>query len=175
MKTLALSFRTAWALQFALGLSLLILTAQVSIPLQPVPITLGSVGVLLIALVFEKKQAMAMISSYLLLGAMGLPVFANFSSGILPFFGATGGYLLGFWFAVLAVATLREHLHRETLLGIFALCLVGTVIIFAFGIAWLSYLFSFEKAITVGLLPFIIPGLVKAGLLASTVRGIKKL
>jgi biotin transport system substrate-specific component len=175
MKTLALSFRTSCTLQFVLGLSLLVLTAQISIPLRPVPITLGSVGVLLIALVFEKKQAIAMIASYLLLGAIGLPVFADFSGGIAYVVGATGGYLLGFWFAVLAVASLREHMANETLFKIFVLCVLGTAIIFIFGITWLSYLFSFEKAISVGLLPFIIPGIVKAGLLASTVRGIKQL
>jgi biotin transport system substrate-specific component len=174
MKTLALSFRKSLLLQFVLGLSLLILTAQVSIPIQPVPITLGSVGALLIALVFEKKQAMAMISSYLLLGSIGLPVFAGFNSGIFYFLGPTGGYLLGFWFAVFIVSTLREHMLNETLFAIFILCVVGTVIIYIFGIAWLSYLLSFKKAITVGLLPFIIPGIIKAGLLASTVRGIKE-
>jgi biotin transport system substrate-specific component len=140
-----------------------------------VPITLGSTGVLLIALVFEKKQAIAMISSYLLMGAIGLPVFADFNGGIPYVIGATGGYLMGFWFAVLAVATLRERMANETLFGIFALCVIGIAIIFACGIAWLSYLLSFEKAIAVGLLPFIIPGIVKASLLASTVRGIKRL
>jgi len=175
MRTLALSTNTLLALQFLLGLSILILSAQVSIPLKPIPITLGTVGVLLIALVFEKRQAMAMISTYILLGAMGLPVLTDFSGGLLAFVGPTGGYIIGFWFAVLAVTTLREHIHNETLFGIFALCLIGTITIFIFGIAWLSYLFTFEKAIAVGLLPFIIPGIVKAGLLASTVRGIKKL
>lgn len=175
MRTLALPSSTLIALQFLLGLSILILSAQVSIPLQPIPITLGTVGVLLIALMFEKKQAMAMISTYILLGAMGLPVLTNFSGGLLAFVGPTGGYIIGFWFAVLAVTTLRERIRSETLLTIFALCLVGTLIIFMFGIAWLSYLFSFNKAIIVGLLPFIVPGIVKAGLLASTVRGIKKL
>lgn len=175
MNTLALSFRKSLVLQFILGLSLLILTAQVSIPIQPVPITLGSVGVLLIALIFEKRQAITIISSYLALGAIGLPVFANFNSGIMYFIGPTGGYLLGFWCAVFAVATLRESMASGTLLRTFLLCLIATAIIYSFGIAWLSYLLSFEKAIKVGLLPFLMPGIVKAGLLASTVRGIKKL
>jgi biotin transport system substrate-specific component len=148
-----------------LGALLLFLTSQISIPLEPVPVTLQTLSVMLIGLTFDRKAALNAVGLYLLLGAIGLPVFSEFSGGFLHLIGPKGGYLLGFAFAVVAMGAFRTVFKRDTLLNNLVNCLLGTSLIFMFGISWLSRFIGFEMAIKGGLLPFVIPGLVKAGLL----------
>jgi biotin transport system substrate-specific component len=68
---------------------LLFLMAHASIPLQPVPITLQSLGIMLIGLKFSRKTAFYSVLTYMLLGAAGFPIFANFSGGYQIFWGPT--------------------------------------------------------------------------------------
>ncbi len=152
------------------GALLVALCAQINIPLEPVPITLQTVGVMLIALTFERKTALQAILCYLALGAMGAPVFSDFSGGLSVLLGTTGGYCLGFVACVAAMTTLRLRLDDQNFLHIALNCLLGTIIIFIFGVTRLSLFVGFETAIQVGLLPFILPGFIKMLLLASTLR-----
>lgn len=148
-----------------LGAAVLFLAAQIQIPLQPVPITLQTMGVMILGLLFEKKAAMQAVLLYITLGIVGLPVFAGFST--LFTVGARAGYLVGFVLAVWAMTSARERL---SLLG---LNLLGTVIIYVCGIAWLSVFLGFEQAILVGLMPFLFSGAIKVFLLAGAVRYIR--
>lgn len=155
------------------GVVLLSLTAQISLPLQPVPITLQTFGVLLIGLTFERKAAIHSITSYLAIGAMGAPVFAHFTGGIPCLLGPTAGYLFGFLFAVVAMSALKPHLNSRNLWQLALSALMGTAIILTSGVAWLAALVGVEQAMTLGLMPFILPGLIKAGLLAVALRYLK--
>ncbi len=94
-----------WVLSFSV---LMFIASQISIPVQPVPFTLQTIVVLLAgAFLGSKNGAMSMII-YLLAGAIGLPVYANFSGGFPHLFGPTGGYLLAFPFAAFFVGKISE-------------------------------------------------------------------
>lgn len=155
---------------------LLFLMAQISVPLQPVPITLQTLGVMLIGLKFNRRTAFYSVLIYLSLGAAGFPVFANFSSGYHIFLGPTGGYLIGCLAAVMVMNKVNELLNSKykSFVCNSLSCLAGTAVIFICGVSWLSVYFGLERAIMVGVLPFILPGLVKIFLLVAALQYLKK-
>ena len=158
--------------QIIFGIILLFACSQVSIPLKPVPISLQTVGLMLIAFLYDEKTGMRTILGYLGAGIIGIPVFAEYSSGIGVFMRGTGGYLIGFAGCVYTMNKLKSYLNQNTVYGIFVNCLCGTVVIFACGIAWLTHLIGFMPAIHAGLLPFIIPGIDKALMLTFILRSV---
>ncbi len=155
------------------GVFLLFLTTQIIIPLEPVPITLQTVGIMLIGLTFTRKIAIQSVMLYLALGLAGLPMFTHFSGGFSKLMGPSGGYLVGFLMAVLCMTMLRKYWDSKNGFYIALNCLIGTLVIFCCGIGWLSHLIGFEAAIKGGLMPFIIPGGIKIVVLALAVRYLK--
>jgi len=202
----------AWARDVALiagGVILLIIGARVAfdlpsvqlgrlyVPENPyVPITLQTFGVLFTSALLGARRGISATSIYLLIGAVGLPVFAFERSGVETFFsvesgslvlGATGGYLLGFLVASALVGSLAERGWDRRIGGSIGAMVIGTLIIYALGLSWLALALdvSLTDALPFGLYPFL-PGdvlklLVAAGLLplgwrlvsrrASDVRG----
>ncbi len=138
--------------------------AQVKIPLPftPVPLTGQTFAVLLVAAALGSKRGVASMAFYIALGAFGLPVFAGGASGMTYLSGATLGYLVGFVLAAYVVGLLAERgLERSVRTSILPF-FVGTIIIYTCGIAWLTILLgSFGKAITAGLLPFVVGDIIK--------------
>jgi biotin transport system substrate-specific component len=153
-----------------IGVGLLFLCGQISIPLSPVPITLQTAAVLFIGLTFSKADALRSICSYLALGAMGAPVFANFSGGFLKIMGPTGGYLLGFLAAIWIMCALRERIEKFEMKEMVLISLIGNSVIYLIGVPWLGKFVGMDMAMSAGLMPFILPGVVKAVLVASAVR-----
>jgi len=146
------------------GSLLVAVLAQVEIPLPftPVPITGQTFGVLLIGAALGSKRGAASLTLYLVEGGLGLPFFAGGASGFGILTGATAGYLVGFIVAAFVVGLLAERgLERSVRTSIIPF-LVGTVIIYAFGVAWLAVVLgSLGKALTAGLLPFVIGDAIK--------------
>ena len=138
--------------------------AQVKIPLPftPVPLTGQTFAVLLLGATLGSKRGAASMALYIAFGALGLPVFAGGASGLVYLSGATLGYLIGFVMAAYVIGLLAERgLERSVRTSIVPF-LVGTVIIYICGVAWLAVvLASFGKAITAGLLPFLIGDAIK--------------
>jgi len=147
-----------------LGSLLIAALAQIEIilPFTPVPITGQTFGVLLIGAALGSKRGAAAMILYITEGAMGLPFFAGGGSGLSILTGATAGYLAGFVGAVYVVGWLAERgLERSVRTSIIPF-LVGTVIIYVFGVAWLSIVLgSFSKAITLGIVPFLVGDAIK--------------
>ena len=159
--TVALSLPRQSAVLFlgkALALSALIaLSAHVKVPFWPVPMTLQTMAVMGIAGLFGAQLGVAAMLAYLVEGALGLPVFAS-GVGAQVLAGPTAGYLAGMLVAAWIVGSARGGWMRA------AAILAGTAVIYAFGVAWLSTMIGMQKAITAGMLPFLLGDAVKGGL-----------
>jgi biotin transport system substrate-specific component len=143
----------------ALGSLFLAALAQIEIilPFTPVPITGQTFGVLLIGAALGAKRGAASMILYITEGGLGLPFFAGGASGLGILTGATAGYLAGFVGAAYVVGWLAERgLERSVRTSLIPF-FVGTVIIYACGVAWLSVVLeSFNRAITLGVVPFLL-------------------
>ncbi len=158
--------------KIALGVMFLFACSQIYIPLQPVPITMQTVGVMAIGVTCSMRIAISTIISYLLIGALGMPVFSLYGAGFARIIGPAGGYLVGFVPAVYLMTKLQNKLNMHKMRDIFINCMIGTTIIFTFGISWLAYLTSFKAAILNGFLPFVVPGIFKALALTVILKGV---
>ena len=154
------------------------LLAQVKIPLPftPVPLTGQTFAVLLVAAAFGSKRGAASMTLYIILGAFGLPIFAGGAAGIAYLSGATLGYLIGFVVAAYVIGLLAERgLDRSIRTSIIPF-LVGTGIIYVCGVAWLAIVVgSLSKAVTAGLLPFVVGDIIKVIAAALTLPAAWKL
>jgi biotin transport system substrate-specific component len=141
----------------ALMATLTAVGAYIAIPIGPVPIVMQNLFVMLAGLLLGGRWALISVGAYLLAGAVGLPVFAGGTGGIAKFFGPTGGYLIGFGVAAYAIGTISER-TTATVLGDCLAMIVGTAIIYFFGVSWLKFVtgMSLAKAIGIGMLPFLI-------------------
>jgi biotin transport system substrate-specific component len=157
------------------GVFLLFLCAQISIPLEPVPITQQTVGVMLVGITFPRKIAIQSILSYLAMGAIGFPVFANFSGGYAVFLGPTAGYLAGFLASILVMTYIAtKQKNARSILSVFINCLVGTGIVFLCGILGLLPFMDLSHAIQLGLVPFILPGFIKIAFLTVCLKYLRQ-
>jgi biotin transport system substrate-specific component len=149
------------------GSLLIAVSAQIAIG-YPVPITAQTFAVLMIAALLGARRGVACVLAYLVEGAAGLPVFAQAKAGPAVFGGPTGGYLVGFVAAAFVVGLLAEkgwdRGFRTTVLAM----VIGSIIIHAFGLTWLSILplAGLRTALSLYLLPFI-PGDILKILLAA--------
>ena len=143
-----------------IGSFLLAISSKVQIPLTPVPVTLQTLVLLVMSLFLGWRGAVGATSLYLFQGAIGLPVFAH-GGGFIILFGPTGGYLFGFLIASLVVGYLAEKGWDKSVVLTFTSMTIGTLIIYLFGVIWLSYLKDLNTALVFGLLPFITPDILK--------------
>ncbi len=157
----------AAALAFLGGL-LLTVSAKVQVPFWPVPVTLQTMVVFLLGIAYGPRLAVATVLLYLAEGAAGLPVFAGTPAkgiGLAYMVGPTGGYLAGF-VAAAAIAGLTAERSRGmlgTALGI----ALATAAIYLLGAGWLATFVGPEKAVGLGVAPFLLGDLVKLGLAAA--------
>lgn len=166
--------RTARLLmQFGLALGgtlLLTLAAKTKIVLGPVDLYLGNLAVLVIVGAFGLRLGLATVLLYMAEGAMGFPVFQSTPEkgiGLAYMMGPTGGYLAGMVVAAVLVGWAADRGLDRSALKLFPVHLAATVVILAFGFAWLSVLLGVENAWQFGVVPFILPDLVKAALAAT--------
>lgn len=158
----------------ALGGSLAIAaSAQIQVPLYPVPMTLQSLVVLLVGAAYGWRLGAATVLLYLAEGVAGMPVFAGFAAGPMALAGPTGGFLLGFVPAAALAGWLASRGWTETIWRSGAMFLAGHAVLFVGGIAWLGMLIGFDRAIAVGLLPFLPGSVVKIALGASLLAALR--
>lgn len=151
----------------AIGAAIIAVLAQITIPIPLVPITGQTLAVGLIVTILGTKLGTMSVLLYVLLGAVGLPVYANFSGGLSILVGPTGGYIVGF---IVQAFIMGKYLDRfgYSYLQATISNLIGMVITLAFGTAWLKIAanLSWEAAFYAGTVPFIIVGIIKAVLAA---------
>jgi biotin transport system substrate-specific component len=137
--------------------------AQVNVPMIPVPMTMQTLAVLVIGAAYGSRLGAATLALYALEGAIGLPVFAEFKSGVML---ASFGYVLGFIAAAYVVGSLAERGWDRSVPKMFAAMLLGAAVVYVPGLVWLSGFIGLEKAIQYGLTPFLVGDLVKAAVAA---------
>ena len=169
MKMKAKGFRAMDLAYAAVCAALMAVCSWISIP-STVPFTLQTFAVFCTLGLLGGKRGTAAILVYLLLGALGVPVFAGFSGGIGVLFGTTGGYLLGFILMGL-VYWIGERLNAESRVVRIAAMVLGLLLCYAFGTAWFMFVYARQTgAIALGtalawcVIPFLLPDLVKLGL-----------
>jgi biotin transport system substrate-specific component len=144
-------------LQVALGVAFLALLAQVRIEVGPVPITGQTLGVLLLGAAAGARLGVATTLAYLGVGAAGLPVFTGGGAGLATLTGTTAGYLVGFVVAAALVGALAERGWTATVPRALAAMVLGNLVIYAFGVAWLAQLApDLRTAVAWGVTPFLI-------------------
>ena len=163
----------------ALMAALMCVLCPVSVPIGPIPISLSILVILLTVYVLGTWRALVSYTVYLLLGAVGMPVFSGFQGGLAKLAGPTGGYLAGFWLMILVAGIIMEKGKRNLLVTILGM-LVGVAIDYAVGTAW--FVFQTESTVVHALdvcvypfIPFDVTKIVIAVLLGSVVyKGLQK-
>jgi biotin transport system substrate-specific component len=149
----------------ALFAAIIGILAQVTIPLPLVPITGQTLAIGLAATILGARYGTFAVILYLIIGAAGIPVFAEMSGGISKIFGPTGGYLVGFVPTAYITGLILEK-TKFTVANAILANIVGMVIALTFGTIWLKYAasLSWTAAIAGGATPFVLVGVIKAAI-----------
>ncbi len=155
------------ALYALAGTAVIAASAQVAVPMVPVPMTMQSLVILIVGMAYGWRLGGATVALYLAEGLIGLPVFANFHAGPAALFGPTGGYLFGFVGAAALAGWLAERGWSRGVVKTGLAMLIGHAVLFATGISWLANFTGWEKAVALGFVPFILGSIVKIALGAA--------
>ena len=154
-----------------LGSLILYASAKISVPFWPVPMTLQTGAVALIAAAYGWRLGAATVLLYLFEGAIGIPVFEGTPAkgiGLAYMMGTTGGYLVGFLVAAAIVGWFAERSDGANPLKLFGVMVLADACVFALGLLWLGTVVGWDKPVLEwGLYPFILGDLVKLALAAA--------
>ena len=162
---------------FALiGSIVLAISSKIKIPFYPVPMTMQTLVVLIIGIVFGWKLGLATVSLYLFEGIIGLPVFSGTPEkglGLVYFTGPTMGYLLGF---LVAVYISGKFNYDSNIIKNFLKLLLATSFIYILGMTWLGNLIGWDKPIfQLGAQPFLLAELFKILIVTFAISQIRKI
>ncbi|WP_194395570.1 biotin transporter BioY [Microbacterium atlanticum] len=161
------------------GAAVVALLAQVEIPLWPVPITGQTLGVIVVGAALGAWRGAAALTTYLLVGLAGLPVFAGFTGTLAAVGKPSFGFVIGFIFSAFLAGWFAERAWDRRPALAFLGFAAASVVPFLFGIPYMAFIlnvvmgldYSFAGLLEVGLLPFIVGGLIKAALAAAIIPG----
>ena len=147
--------------------------AQIAIPVpgSPVPVTGQTLAVYLIGTTYGARLGFATFATYLLAGIAGAPVFAPAATvGLARLTGATGGYLIGMLIAAFVLGALADRKADQKFKTSFPALILGSVIVFTFGLTWLhtSLNLTWAQTISAGLTPFIFGEIIKIAITATS-------
>lgn len=142
----------------ALFAALTAVFSQISIPIGPVPINLALLSVFACGGALGWKKGAASIAIYILLGIVGVPVFSGFQGGVAKIAGPTGGYIIGYLFAVFIVGLMCDILGKKIWVLPVSI-VIGLVVCYAFGTIWfmISMQSGLIESLTACVFPFL-PG-----------------
>ncbi|MDR9484044.1 MULTISPECIES: biotin transporter BioY [Sediminimonas] len=171
-----------WLKQAALvclGIAALAIAAKIKVPMWPVPITMGTFAVLTLGAAYGPRLGLVTIMGYMIIGALGFDVFAGSgaeASGLTYMMGGTGGYLVGYVLATLALGWFAKAGWDRTTGRMALAMLAGNVLIYVPGLIWLGMLYGWDKPILQwGLTPFLIGDALKLALAAALLPMVWKL
>lgn len=160
--------------------ALLCICAWIGFPLGDVSITLQTFGLFLTLGILGGKNGCLVCLLYLLLGAVGLPVFSGFRGGLGTLFGATGGYILGFLAAALVYWLTTALLGQRFPVRVMA-SVLGLAVCYGFGTLWYALVWTEGGSLSLGLilgkcvLPYLLPDLVKLSLAIAAAEKLKRI
>lgn len=151
----------------AIFAAILCVFSVLTIQIGPVPISMGIFAVMLTAIILGPKKGTIAVIVYILLGAVGLPIFSGFKGGFQVLLGPTGGYIWSYIIVALFIGALTQKRPQNTwlsLIKIFVVCLIGIVICYAAGTAQFMFIQQTDlaKALTLCVFPFIPFDIIKA-------------
>jgi len=153
------------------GIAILAVSAKISVPMWPVPITMGTFAVLALGAAYGPRLGLATILGYMLVGALGFNVFAGSGgdvNGIAYMMAGTGGYLVGFVLATIALGYGATRGWDRSVPKMVGLLLLANALIYVPGLAWLMHLYGMDlsAAVNAGMLPYLVGDAVKLALVA---------
>lgn len=161
------------------GVMALAISAKIAVPMWPVPITMGTFAVLTLGAAYGPRLGLATIMAYMLVGVMGFDVFAGSSAeshGLAYMMGSTGGYLVGYVLATLALGVLARMGWDRSAGKMVGAMLIGNALIYVPGLVGLGLLYGFDKPLLAwGLTPFLVGDAVKLVLAAMILPAAWKL
>lgn len=169
------------AVLFVVGIAVLTVLAKVKLPIppSPVPVTLGTLGVLSIGAAYGPRLGLATVLGYLAIGALGFNVFAGSSAekaGLVYMMGGTGGYLVGYALAALALGALAQRGWDRSVVWMALAMLVGNALIYVPGLLWLNgFAESWSQTLSWGITPFLIGDAMKLAVAALLLPALWKL
>ncbi|WP_295813804.1 biotin transporter BioY [uncultured Nitratireductor sp.] len=169
----SLAFRASAVM---LGTLFLAAASRIEVPMVPVPVTMQTFAVAMIGALYGARLGTLTILAWLGEAMIGLPVLAGGAGGLAHFAGPTGGYLASFPVMALLVGALRERgWNAQRPLLAFASMLAANALCLAMGGLWLAGLIGTEKAIMLGVAPFVIGGVLKSALGAASLVALSRL
>ncbi len=161
------------------GIAALAVSAKIMVPMLPVPMSMGTLAVLTIGAAYGARLGLVTIIGYMLVGMLGFDVFATSTAdlnGLTYMMGSTGGYLVGFVLATVALGLLAARGWDRSPVKMAGAMLFGNALIYVPGLLWLGVLYGFDKPIlTWGLTPFLMGDAVKLALAAVLLPALWKL
>lgn len=140
----------------ALMTAFICILGPLSIPIGPVPVSLQNFAIYLVLYIVGMKRGTIAFLLYILLGLVGLPVFAGFTGGLQKMVGPTGGYLVGFIFMTVLAGWVLDRYYQKSILCVAGMFL-ATCIPYLLGTLWLSHStgIGFSAAFAAGVVPFV--------------------
>ena len=156
----------------ALGVALMTVCSWIQIPMT-IPFTMQTFAVVAVAGLLGPWRGLTAMAVYMLLGVVGVPVFAGFHSGIGVLLSATGGYILGFLFTALITGLLIRKFGRSVLSLVLSM-VAGLAVCYLFGTLWFCYVYatgySLGAAVMMCVVPYLLPEVVKIALAVLVIR-----
>jgi biotin transport system substrate-specific component len=166
-----LAGRRAWrhAAVVLIGSWVLAASSRIEVPMIPVPMTMQTYALLLIAGLAGLQLSLEIVIAWLMQAAIGWPVLAGGAGGLAPFVGPTAGYLLGFVVAAGLIGWARDTGRAHEPASFTAWCLAAHGVILGLGWAWLAILMGSGPAFAGGVTPFLIGSVLKSALAAASI------
>lgn len=161
----------------AVGAGIVVATAcsWIEVPMVPVPMTMQTFAVLLIGAVYGWWLGALTIVAWLALAALGLPLLAGGAGGLDRFAGPTAGYLFAFPIAAAIVGSLAARGWVARPMRAMAVMLLGHALCLALGAAWLATAIGIERAVSAGVVPFLLGAVLKSALAAAALFAVARI
>lgn len=164
----------------AVFVAIITVCSWINIPIGPVPFTLQTFAIFTTAGLLGTKRSLVTVFIYIMLGMIGVPVFSQFKAGPNVLAGPTGGYIIGFIFTVLIISIVTKFFSKSgsilrKTMTVFSM-IVGDIVCFVVGTAHFMFLMKVDliSSLTICVLPYIFPDLVKMVLATIIIERVKK-